>query len=464
MSPSFGYDGESAIGKEDAVRIMFRHARPIVFAGLLLTALAAAARAQDGAAASAPATTNVCIQHPVVGSAPSAGGVATAPLTVSSSSHVVVMEYEAWFGRDTGIAPQPQVTTCLQSSDMTALGGGYDSTDPTVIAQHVAWLQQMGVDAVTVDVTNNVSCIFDGDNAAIIKQVCPDPAFRAQNVNIARNSVNLYPAWTKLGTPLKLIPLLGGFDPYALTPDQDDPQQRTALEKEADDFATRMDRYGALDVVFGGKPLMLIYLGTPIDPARAKAIVAMLHASGLDERFTFRLIGGYLDSQPTFWADPNATPDGPLEIAPKFGFWSIVDRINFWGAPPAPYYPTYTKLGPRVETMTASLATAGQNGWNCAANPNGHRYCPDAALRYCGEGFQNGCKTGDYETLGEFMRYAETLQPIFLIVDQFNEFAQPDEGWNANTNDDAEPTRQWGYGGIRAVMDAIASYRASATP
>ena len=112
--------------------------------------------------------------------------------------------------------------------------------------------------------------------------------------------------------------------------------------------------------------------------------------------------------------------------------------------------------------MTASIATAGQNGRNCATKPGQYSYCPDAALRHFGEGYQNGCDTGVYETLAEFMTYAGSLKPTFLILDQFNEFAQPDEGWNANTNDDVEPTRQWGYSAMRAVIDQVVRYRTSA--
>jgi hypothetical protein len=43
----------------------------------------------------------------------------------------------------------------LQSPDMQAVGGGYDSADPHVIAQHLRWMQYMGIDAVTIDLTNN---------------------------------------------------------------------------------------------------------------------------------------------------------------------------------------------------------------------------------------------------------------------------------------------------------------------
>lgn len=416
------------------------------------------------AGAAAAAVTNVCPETPPTARAPSAGGSAAAPLMVTGTSHIVIMEYEAWFGpaATTGINPQPQVTTCLESADMAATGGGYDSADPAVIARHAAWLEQMGMDAVTLDLTNNVSCIYDGDDPAIIAKACPDAAFRAQNRAIRANDIGLYAAWSRLGTPLKIVPLLGGFDPWAVTPDPSDAHRRTALEKEIEDFGTRMAAYPALSVIYGGRPLMLLYLGTPVDPGRVHAIRSMLRADGLETRFNIKLIGGYLDSQPAFWADPQATPTGPIEIAPAWGFWSVVDRINFWGAPPAPYYPTYNRIGGRIggriENLTVSLATAGQAGWGCGKN-GGLPYCPDAALRYCGEGFENGCQPGLYETLREFMGYARQLEPTFLIVDQLNEFAQPDEGWNAETNDDAEPTRQWGYSAMRALITEIAGYR-----
>lgn len=403
---------------------------------------------------------NVCTETPPTDSAPSAGGVPTAALTVDRASRIVLIEYEAWFGPKTGVYPQRAVTTCLQSSDMQSGGGGYDSTSPAVIAQHAVWLQQMGIDAATVDLTNNVSCVYDGDNPGIIRQVCPAPAFRRSNQQIRDNDMGLYAAWSQLATPLKIVPLLGGFDRYAVTPDPDDPQHRSALEKEADDFGARMAAYPNLSVLYAGKPLQLIYLGTPVDPNRFASIRALLASTGLDRRFTFRLVGGDLDSQPAFWAKPQQVPSGPIEIAPRYGFWSIVDRLNFWGAPPAPYYPTFNSLGDGVENMTASLATAGQSGWLCGM-PGGRTYCPDAALRYCGEGYQNGCEPGDYQTLAEFMSYARALRPVFLLVDQLNEFATPDEGPTAESNDDAEPTRQWGYSGLRALIREMRAYRAS---
>ena len=62
------------------------------------------------------------------------------------------------------------------------------------------------------------------------------------------------------------------------------------------------------------------------------------------------------------------------------------------------------------------------------------------------------------------MKLAAQLRPAFLIVHQFNEFVRPDEGWNAQTSDDTEPTRMphgWGYSGIDAVRNAISIYKSN---
>jgi len=162
------------------------------------------------------------------------------------------------------------------------------------------------------------------------------------------------------------------------------------------------------------------------------------------------MIAGYLDSQPGLWARPGV-PTGPIEVAPQYGFWSIVDRLNpTCRIALCPYFPTYSRAGPRVENFTASIATAGQNGWGC---PNSEQppYCADDALR------TNAA--GSYATFAAFMSYAGALQPIFLIVDQFNEFGKPDEGWNAQTDDDIEPANLWGFTALQDVQQQIAHYR-----
>ena len=390
---------------------------------------------------------------PMAAVAASDGAVPNAPLVVDAKSHVVVIEYEAWFGPKAvtfqGTAAMPQ----LQSADMVPVGGGYDSADPAIIRQHVAWLEYMGVDAAQIETTNNVACIFNSER--FVKKYVHNctPAFRAGNRRIRDNTGNLYSAWSALGTPLKLIPLVGGIDANVLYKDADG---KTALEKEIVYFGARMSKYPALNVIYHGKPLMLIYLGAAQDPNPADHPLWFRIRRFLGKhpeiasKYTFRMSAGYLDSQPGLWAT-QGTPSGPIEINAKYHFWSVGDRLNASCTEPlCPYYPSYSRAGSRVENFTASIAASGQNGWGCP-NPNSPPYCPDDALRF-----------GDnqsYVTLDSYMTYAGQLTPIFLFVDQFNEYVPPDEGFDANTDDDIDPSNLWGTGALDAVRQQIKLYR-----
>jgi hypothetical protein len=376
------------------------------------------------------------------------------PLVVDSSSRVVVMEYEAWFGPHAVTFQGSAAMPLLQSADMQAVGGGYDSADPAVIKQHVAWMEYMGIDAAIIDLTNNVSCIFNSE--WFVKKYVHNctPSFRTYNQNIRNNTGNLYPAWSGLETRLKLIPLLGGIDGDVLIKDQDG---KTAFEKEVDYFGARMDQHPDLTVIDEGKPLMFIFLGAAQDPNSADHPLwyrfeqFLQHHPEIGEKYTFKLMAGYLDSQPALWAT-QGTPDGPVEINPAYGFWSWVDRLNTSCTEPScPYYPSYNRVGSRVENFTASIATAGQDGWGCP-NANAPPYCSDDALRFGSD--------GRYATFDAFMTYAKRLDPIFLLLHQFNEFAA-EEGWNADTNDDIEPANLWGKGDLKIVRDEIKAYRQS---
>ncbi len=375
------------------------------------------------------------------------------PLVVDNDSRVVVLEYEAWFGPNAvtfqGTAAQP----LLQSDDMQAVGGGYDSADPAIIKQHVEWMEFMGFDAALIEVTNNVSCIFD--SKAFAEKYLPNctDAFRSANQTIRNNTGNLYPAWSKLGTRLKLIPLMGGFDSDVLFKDTDG---KTAFEKEVDYFGALMQQYPDRNVIYQGKPLMLIFLGAAQDPdAEDDPMWFQLRQflkshPEIGEKYTFKMMAGYLDSQPALWVQ-QGIPTGPVEIKRQYDFWSWVDRLNTTLCGPALCpFPTYNRAGDRVENFTASIATAGQNGWGCP-NEDSLPYCPDDALRF-GE-------NDSYATLDSFMTYARQLDPVFLIIHQFNEYVPPDEGFDANTIDDIDRTNLWGDSAIEAVRQQIEIYR-----
>lgn len=363
------------------------------------------------------------------------------------------MLYEAWFGPNAvtfqGVSSMP----VLQSADMQALGGGYDSADPAVIKQHVEWMEYLTIDAVLGDLTNNVSCIFNSE--WFVKKYVSNctPGFRSSMRTIRDNTGNLYPEWAALNTTIKVIPLVGGIDQNVLYLDLDG---KTALEKEIEYFGALMRQYPERNVIYRGKPLMLIYLAAGQDPNRADnplwyQIRKFLKAHPeIEAKYTFRMMAGYLESQPRLWKN-QGVPTGPVEIDPSYGFWSVVDRLNTTcTAHFCPYYPTYTVAGSRVENMTASIATQGEFGWGCGDSADAP-YCADDALRF-GPG-------GTYATFEAFMDYAAQLEPIFLFIDQFNEYVRPDEGWNAATNDDIEPANLWGddLGIVRSQIEAYRS-------
>lgn len=444
----------------------------------------------------------------LLGAAPAAQGVAGTPLVVNASSHVVVMEYEAWFGPKAVTFPPPLLSPrpLLTSADMIPVGGGYDSEDPNVIQHHVDALTLMGADAAIVELTNNVSCIFDDGEAAVDPaQLNPcgqttaagNRSFKKYNQQIRDNDANIYAAWSQLGTPLKTIPLLACQDNGCLTPySANGPVEgfgidpcppiagipvgnihgnpavtgTTSFEKEMAFYGRLMARHPGLNVIYEGKPLVLVFAPPGIDDTRC--IMGKLHrlivSTGLAAKYTFRLVGGYFDTDRTFWNEPPGyVPTGPVPLVRGFGsyWWSWVDRLN----PAFAYYPSYTVAPryPRVENVTVSLATAGQYGWGtwpaaCIAAPPidpplttcqpGTDYYVDDSLRD-----QGGVP---YSTFANFMNVANQLQPIFLIVHQFNEFALGDEGWDANTTDDIEPADDGiGYGALTAVQQQIARYR-----
>ena len=404
---------------------------------------------------------NILATHPasitlavlLASSLAAASSAPAGPLIVDNNSHIVVMEYEAWFGPKAATFQGTAAKPLLQSADMQSVGGGYDSTDSHVIQQHVAWMEYIGVDAAISEVTNNVSCIFN--TIWFARKYLPNctSAFRSYNQTIRDNTGNLYPAWTKLGTNLKLIPLLGGIDENVFYIDIDG---KTAFEKEVDFFGSLLQRYPDRQVIYEGKPLMLIFLGAAQDPSRADNPLwfqirnFLTDHPEIGQKYTFKMMAGYLDSQPYLWLNPGKA-NGPVEINHEYEFWSWVDRLNpTCTLPYCPYYPSYNERGSRVENMTSSIATAGQYGWGCP-NENALPYCPDDALRFG--------TNGTYETFSSFMTDANQLEPIFLLIHQFNEFVQPDEGFDANTDDDIEPANLWGFGALDAVKQQIAIYR-----
>lgn len=369
-------------------------------------------------------------------------GVAAEPLVVTSgSSHVVAMAYEAWFGPHTLNFQNVAATPLLSSTDMSSAGlRGYDSADPAIIRQHVKWLENLGMDAVTIDLTNGMACTFDSFAfASTIDSGCTSGAAQFWQ-NLKNNTGNLYPAWTKLGTRLKIIPMIGGADADSLSVDTDG---KTAIEHGLDYFAGLMSQYPNLSVIYEGKPLILVFFGAAQSPDTVNSqwakVMQLIAQKGYNSMFTVKMAAGLMDSQPALWLNANSTPTGPIQMSPKYPFFSLVDRLK----PSYGLYPSYNLNGSVVENLAASISTASSdNGWG-----SNNTYDPGDALRGNGETFQ------------AFMAVADQLKPTFLFVNQFNEYTHPDQGWDANTINDMDPTNLWGFQTFQVVRDQIYQYR-----
>jgi hypothetical protein len=373
---------------------------------------------------------------------------AQAPLIVDRNSKVIVMEYEAWFTPKHPMGAVPHhYEPALTTADMIAKGQpGYDSQDPLIIKQHIAWLSALGVNAIIAEQTNGGPCDLNYSSvsncvAFLQRKKSPlsvQPSYSETITSINQSTFNLYPEFARNGSGIKIIPLLDGQDLEMYAGNGSD--DRTPFDTQVEAYLQRMGQYSGLNVVYGGKPLMLVYLGAPQQPGVATSVLSLAESASLKylDQLTIRLMAADIDSQPSLWVPHIAGISGLHPVNPRYQTWSWSDRLNEAQG----LLPSYTATGARVEAFTVSVATPGttvtdnDGGWNA----------PNARLYDRGKTFM------------QFMKYAKELKPIFLIVSQFNEYAAPDQGNDEDHSSDIEPTRQWGDAKFRTIQKALLSY------
>jgi hypothetical protein len=98
---------------------------------------------------------------------------------------------------------------------------GYDSQDPLVIKQHIAWLEALGVNAVIAEQTNGAPCDMNyGTLTNCVRFLnrnhsdrSGQPGYSASINSINQSTFNLYRAFANNGTAIKIIPLVDGWEP-----------------------------------------------------------------------------------------------------------------------------------------------------------------------------------------------------------------------------------------------------------
>lgn len=255
--------------------------------------------------------------------------------------------------------------------------------------------------------------------------------FRSQNQTIRDNTGNLYPAWSKLGTMLRLIPLLGGIDADVLIPDTDG---KTAFEKEIAYFGSLMAQYPGRNVIYQGKPLMVIFLGAAQDPNPSDSPLwwqleqFVKQHPEIEAKYTFRLMAGYLDAQPDRWRRPGRLTAPSKSVRHMASGAGSIALTRLARSLPAPISPPTTWQAPGWRT---SLLPSLRREWRPDGAAPIPTRCPIVlTIRFAGP---SGTRTRPWNLS---WRKPAGLSPIFLFIHQFNEFTPPDQGFDANTDDD----------------------------
>lgn len=419
----------------------------------------------------------------VAGATPGANGVGSAASQLAAdATHAVVMYFEGWYGPTAHhLTGQEGIQPLLQSTDMVPFGGGYDAADPAVIAQQATWLEYAGTDAITIDLTNNAICYLDTDTVVPSTSIQPgcSPALAKVTSQIFGNSVALFGAYHQLGTPLKIIPLLGAQSPdylaywnsttYTTSPTA---TQTNGLLAQLAYVDAYMSQYPAQTVSYQGKPLVELFIGANpnIGNMTWTRILPLLAADPLGQKYTFRLVTGALDSLSNLFA-ANTNNDhrtGPSQLLTAYPWWEYKSDGSepYCTSPFCPYYLTYVLSGTGAENVTATVANSGRTvnklwGGVTATNTTIDMlpYSNDTALRYALDG------TSAYTMLNRSIDFAIALKPTFLSLHQFNEFAphnnsalNGDEGHDANTFNDLEPSNVWGTASLDAARSAVARF------
>lgn len=197
----------------------------------------------------------------------------------------------------------------------------YNTDDPRVIRQHGEWLADAGVDYALMDWSNNI----DYDPAAEMKR---------EDFRMIEESVPaILDIWKTIpGAPQFAILLGAPSDPDAFS----DGRLQRKVDQVHQQFLAN-PAYGKQYFHLDGKPLLVIYAGTPCHFPNGLPCFA-------DGRFTIRFLTGFITEQPNL-------RDGLLS---KYGYWSWEDRGD----------QTYTVVDGKPEfcVVTAAQREQGKQG------------------------------------------------------------------------------------------------------
>ncbi len=237
---------------------------------------------------------------------------------ITDPNHLVGMDYETWFGPGYAQWGHQEATPIL---------GEYSSLDPRVLRQQTLWMDDLGVNFVELDWSNNLDGTWPSGTAKEMVDstnlLCRTYLKMKQHPLIV---LLVGPDGGKWGTPNFMSEVNYIYHHYMQDP---------AFRK--------------LFITYLGKPLLDVYMGGP---------TARKPPHWTDPRFTIRYVNAWLETVQTV----------------KYGYWSWYDRD-----------PQVTMFHGKPEAMTAVFGYPG----NISDPATGNYESPDAGGKDYGVTFMN---------------------------------------------------------------------------
>ncbi len=311
-----------------------------------------------------------------------AGTVPETYVSAKPEDRLVGLAYSTWMYKGGG-----SFNNCWE----TPYIGKYTSLDsPDTLRAHAELMYDAGVDFILVDWSNNVD--YDFYN----KKDYRNGVKRNDFETIESATTQIFESWSKIENSPNIALFIGCPGDSGAVKDgrlqkKADQVYREYLEKE--EFRKKYQ-------IFDGKPLLLVYLGTPAftggsNPAKVWN----------DERFTVRFVTGYIGEQGLF---------NQKTRAGRYPIWSWEERGR----------QVYAVNGKNIECMTVHSAYRSQG------EEGDGDYIP-AAGREWGMTF-----------LRSWAR-AKTFGPQVVLLTTWNEYSKGEQP-TAEINKDIEPTTQSG--------------------
>lgn len=252
---------------------------------------------------------------------------------ITDQRHLIGMEYETWFGPGYARWGKEEAVPIL---------GRYSSLDPRVLRQHTLWFNQMGINFVELDWTNNLAYPF------------PDSA--SQECIAATQA--LFSLYSHMQQHPKIVFLLGPEHNYWLnrTTPYVGPWFRKEVNYVYKHFIINA-KYRRIYLHYRRKPLLLLYLNGP-QTSRPPDVN--------DSRFTIRYVGAWLQ-----WTKEE-----------RFGVWSWYDQE-----------PTPTYYQGRIEALTIA---AGYPGIHPPGKGLNNWLSPEAGGKNYGETYREQWRAADH--------------------------------------------------------------------